>query len=1140
MSTPHLLKSKRFLPLFITQFTGAFNDNLYKNAMVILITYRIAVEQGINAQLMVTLAAGLFILPFFLFSATAGQLADANDRGMLTRRIKIAEILLVLLGAAALYSGNVYFMLLILFGLGAQSTFFGPIKYALLPQHLKEDELISGNALVEAGTFLAILLGTITGGLLVLADNGLAWVSALLLAFACMGYASSLKIPHAPALEPGMKVSWNIPRETWKIIGYSRSHRDLFLCILGISWFWLIGATFLAQFAPYAKDVLGADETVVTMFLTVFSVGIGMGSFLCNKLLKGHVQSTYVPVAALGLTLFMVDLYFASSVEFSYSGDTLMTIEQFIGQAPSIRILFDLFMVALCGGVYIVPLYAILQSRSDPTHTARVIASNNVMNALFMVASAILVLLMVKCEFTIPQVFLTIGLLNLVVAIYICKLLPDALMRSIARSVLSFLYRTQISGLEHFHAAGARKLLIANHTSFLDAALIAAYLPEKITFAVNTHIAKQWWIQPFLSLVDAFPLDPTNPLATKALIDAVKKGKTCMIFPEGRITVTGALMKIYEGPGMIADKAGAMIVPIRIDGAQYTPFSRLKKKVRIRWFPKISLTVLPPRTFDVPEDIKGRARRQRAGAQLYDVMSQMMFESSAWGQTLFRSLIDASAVHGGRHLIVEDIERQALSYRSFILHSFILGRLIVRAVKGQSTLGIMLPNAAACALTFFALHSRGLVPAMLNFTGGGAQLVTACRTANIQTVITSKRFIQQAKLESLVRDIEAGGIHITYLEDLRAIRTWADSVIGLCASVIPSWIYSRTSRGTSADDTAVILFTSGSEGTAKGVVLSHKNIQANRFQLASRIDFGPQDIVFNALPMFHSFGLTGGTLLPLLSGIRTFFYPSPLHYRIVPELVYDTNATVMFGTDTFLAGYAKYAHPYDFHSLRYAFAGAEKLKESTRAVWQEKFGVRIFEGYGATETAPVISTNTPMQNKVGTVGRLMPGMEYRLESVPGIEDAGRLWVKGANIMRGYLKSDKAGILQPPEDGWYDTGDMVALDGQGFITIKGRLKRFAKIAGEMVSLTAVEALVNALWPNHMHAAVTVPDEKKGEQIILLTDNKEAERDALMKHFKAQGASDISLPRRIVWCEKLPLLGTGKIDYVAARVLAMHEV
>jgi acyl-[acyl-carrier-protein]-phospholipid O-acyltransferase/long-chain-fatty-acid--[acyl-carrier-protein] ligase len=324
------------------------------------------------------------------------------------------------------------------------------------------------------------------------------------------------------------------------------------------------------------------------------------------------------------------------------------------------------------------------------------------------------------------------------------------------------------------------------------------------------------------------------------------------------------------------------------------------------------------------------------------------------------------------------------------------------------------------------------------------------------------------------------------------------------------------------------------------VVLSHANILANCLQLAARIDFNAADTVFNALPLFHSFGLTGGLVLPLLSGVQTFLYPSPLHYRIVPELVYDTNATILFGTNTFLLGYARQANPYDFYSVRYVFAGAERVEEKTRSLFAEKFGLRILEGYGVTEMAPVIATNTPMHYRAGTVGRLLPSIEHRLDAVPGVTEGGRLFLRGPNVMLGYLRSERPGMIEPPADGWHDTGDIVAIDSDGFLRIAGRAKRFAKVAGEMVSLAQIEVETAALWPDHQHAAIAIPDERKGEQVILLTTAPDAVRDDLLGFFKSRGLAELLVPRRVVSCTRLPLLGTGKIDYVAVKDVALQSM
>jgi len=1130
--------SERFLPLFKTQFLGAFNDNMLKNALVMLLTYRIASQAGYNVPMLVTIAGSMLIVPSIFFSATAGELADKFDKAKITRIIKIVEIGIMGLAAFGFMMTSVPVLFAALFCMGVHSTFFGPIKLALLPQHLQESELLPGNSYIEAGTFLAILLGTLVGGLLVLAPHGGLVISAALLAVAVTGLVTSRKIPVAPPHDPGLRISWNIARETFRIIDYARQDKNIFLCILGICWFWFVGATLLAEVAPFVKLFLHAQAAVVTLLLTTFSIGIGVGSLLANRLLRGRIQVTYVPAAALAISVFGVDLFFASHHAAGH-GAALMSIWQFMRTVTCWRVVFDFLMISMAGGIYIVPLYVQVQHDGAPAHLARLIAASNVLSSVFMMASALLTVVLLALHFSIPQIFLATAIANFFVAIYVCRLLPDQFIRSVLRAALTFLFRVEVRGMENYAAAGQRVLIVANHTSLLDAVLIAAFMPERLHFAVNTFFARKWWMKLVLLFVDAHTVDPTNPLAAKALIDLLKRDQKCMVFPEGRLTQTGALMKIYEGPGMIADKSGANLLPVRIDGAQYTRFSRLKGVVRLRWFPKITLTVLPAQKFDIPAEIKGRKRRQRASMQLYDVMSEMMFDSTDYRKTLFSALLTAREVHGGSQIIAEDIERKPLSFRAFLLRCFTLGRILEKRYRDQTILGVLLPNSCVTAVTFFALQKAGKVPAMLNFSAGGNVMVLACKMAEVRTVLTSRRFVKMGKLDAAVMELEAAGIEVVYLEDVGAKIGLVDKFAGLVASLFPQLAYRRVRRAVSADAPAVVLYTSGSEGTPKGVALSHANILANCSQLASRVDFGPRDKVLNVLPMFHSFGLTGGTLLPILNGIKTFYYPSPLHYRIVPELIYETNSTIMFGTDTFLSAYARFANPYDMNSIRYIFAGAEKLKDETRRVYADKYGVRVLEGYGATETSPVISINTPMHNRTGTVGRLLPGLQHKVEPVPGIMEGGALNVKGPNVMLGYFKIDKPGVIQPPEDGWYDTGDIVAVDEDGYVAIKGRTKRFAKIGGEMVSLTAVEASVARLWPAQNHAVVNIPDAKKGEQIVLLTEYRDASRDELVRHLRAEKLTELAVPRRIMVVAALPLLGTGKVDYQKAKTLAAQD-
>jgi acyl-[acyl-carrier-protein]-phospholipid O-acyltransferase/long-chain-fatty-acid--[acyl-carrier-protein] ligase len=627
-------------------------------------------------------------------------------------------------------------------------------------------------------------------------------------------------------------------------------------------------------------------------------------------------------------------------------------------------------------------------------------------------------------------------------------------------------------------------------------------------------------------------MDPSKPLAARDLIRLVAAGEPVVIFPEGRITVSGSLMKVYDGTAMIADKADAVVVPIRIEGAQRSHLSYLNgSQIKRSWFPRVTVTILPPVKLPVDPSLKGKARRNAAGAALQDVMIDAMVKNAMLDHTLFEALGHAYRDRDTGKVIIEDALGTKLTYRKLILGAQVLSRKLESGTAVGENVGVLLPNSAGVAVVFMALQNIGRVPAMLNFSAGPVNVLAAMKAAQVKTVLTSKAFIEKGKLDKLMAAISAE-VRIVYLEDVRASIGTADKIKGLLAGTAP-----RVAR--QANDPAVVLFTSGSEGTPKGVVLSHRNILANAAQALARVDANANDKVFNVLPVFHSFGLTGGMMMPLLAGIPIYMYPSPLHYRIVPELIYQTGATILFGTDTFLTGYARSAHAYDFRTLRLVIAGAEAVKDRTRQVFMERYGIRILEGYGVTETAPVLAMNTPMANRPGTVGRLSPLMESRLDPVPGIEEGGRLSVRGPNVMLGYLRAENPGVLEPLAEGWHDTGDIVAIDAAGFITIKGRAKRFAKIAGEMVSLSAVETIATTLWPQAASIAVSIPDPRKGERIVLLTTEKGAERSAIQGQAKAIGASELTVPAAIMVVDKVPLLGTGKTDYVTATTMAREQ-
>ncbi|MCJ2014491.1 acyl-[ACP]--phospholipid O-acyltransferase [Methylobacterium sp. J-076] len=1130
-----LMTARRFAPLFWCQFFSAFNDNFLKNALAFLILFGIGGEAGAgdggHGGVLVTLASAVFIGPFFILSGLGGQWADRYDKALMARRLKFAEIFAAACAVAGflLHSIPVLFVALGLFGTIA--ALFGPIKYGILPDHLRREELPAGNALVEAATFLAILLGTIAAGTAsAMGGSGLLF-GTLVMAFAVLCWLSARMIPETGEGAPDLKVDVNIARSTASLLHDLWIDTRLWRGSLIVSWFWLVGVVILSLLPVLVRQSFNGSETVITLLLATFSIGIALGSGLASWLASGRIVLLPTPVGAVLMAAFGFDLAWTvghvppppaemvGPLAFLESGHGLRTVVDFLG-------------LAMAGGLYIVPSFAAVQAWAEKAMRARIIGAVNVITAAFMVGGTLALAAMQAAGLSIASLFAIVAVLNLVVGAVVLATLPTSPFRDALSILFRAFYRLEVRGLDNIEKAGPNCIVALNHVSFLDAPLALSLLDQEPVFAIDSGIARRWWVRPFLSMTRAMPLDPTKPLATRTLINAVKSGETLIIFPEGRLTVTGSLMKVYDGAGLIADKSGVMVVPVKIDGLEQTVFSRLsRRQVRRRWWPKVTVTVMPPLRLTVDPALKGKNRRQAAGAQLYDAMSELLFRTSIIDRGLMAALIDAGESHGWHRNALEDPVSGRLTYGRLVMAANILGRKLMPLAPEGGRIGVMLPNANGTAVTFFALASAGRVPAMINFSAGVKNVLSACATAEVGTVLTSRAFIEKGRLGPLAEAM-AGAVKLVYLEDIRAGITPTDKVRGFLAPRRP--LVPRVGA-----DPAAVLFTSGSEGTPKGVVLANRCILANVAQVAARIDFGPMDKVFNVLPVFHAFGLTAALVLPLVSGVPVYLYPSPLHYRIVPELIYGTNSTVLFGTDTFLQGYARAAHAYDLRSLRYVVAGAEAIKDTTRRTWLEKFGLRILEGYGVTECGPVVALNTPMFNRFGTVGRILPGIEFRLAPVPGIEDGGRLSLRGPNIMLGYLRAERPGVLEPPPEGWHDTGDIVAIDGAGFVTIKGRAKRFAKVAGEMVSLAAVEALAAELWPDRPSAVAAVPDPRKGERLVLFTQAKDATRSAFQSFAKGKGASDVSIPAEVVVLDAIPLLGAGKVDLVAVAKLARER-
>jgi acyl-[acyl-carrier-protein]-phospholipid O-acyltransferase/long-chain-fatty-acid--[acyl-carrier-protein] ligase len=703
-------------------------------------------------------------------------------------------------------------------------------------------------------------------------------------------------------------------------------------------------------------------------------------------------------------------------------------------------------------------------------------------------------------------------------------------MKRLLRWLLRLCYRFRTEN-ESVLAAPGPVLLIPNHTSWLDWLFVGVCLEGDWRFVVSRATAESTWLRRRVMLNRrTFPIDPDSPYAVKHMAEHLRGGGRLVLFAEGRLSCTGALMKLFDGTGFLLHKTGARVITCYLRGAYRLP--RSPNPAPKKWFPTVtahfSELLTPPRLTHVTS--------AQARAELTHWVRQRMIEQRfavemALGPANVLTAIVETARQQPRKIILEDATRKPLSYRRLLVGAALLARQWQRLLAaGEQRIGVLLPNVMAMPVTLLSLWALEKTPAVLNFSTGPATMLACARLAGLKQVITSRAFLERARLD--VQPLLDAGIELIFLEEVRAAVTGPQKLAALLRLTLNPDSLTRRSRSLSPDRAAVVLFTSGSEAEPKAVELSHANLLANIRQLLSVTDIHDADRVFNCLPLFHSFGLTVGTLAPLVRGVYVFLYPTPLHYRTVPTMIYDTDCTVFLSTNTFLRGYARKAHPYDFRSVRLLFAGAEKLQETTAATWAQRFGVRILEGYGATECSPAVSLNTPLDARFGSVGRLLPGMDFRLEPLEGLPDGGRLLLRGPNVMRGYLNPD-ANATFKALGGWYDTGDIARVDADGFLYILDRARRFAKISGEMVSLTAIENALAGAFPQYglrcQVAILSRPDETKGEALIAVTNEARLTLEQIRQVIRAKGFSNLCQPRQLRYLPHIPTLGTGKINH-----------
>lgn len=707
------------------------------------------------------------------------------------------------------------------------------------------------------------------------------------------------------------------------------------------------------------------------------------------------------------------------------------------------------------------------------------------------------------------------------------------MIKSFFRWLLRVLFDFRADNIEALKAPGP-VLLVPNHTSWIDWLFLVVTLDSDWRFVVSSTSAETSWLHRKIMINDrSFPVDTTSPYAAKRMAEYLQKNGRLVLFAEGRLSRTGCLMKLFDGTGFLLHKTNAKVITCFLRGAHRLPFS--PNKDRKRWFPIVTAhfsdVLTPPHLVH----LSTTQSRTLLTNWLRDKMILQRFETEMkLGEPTLPEAILATARTWPKHVVLEDISA-SLTYRRLLIGACLLAEQFERRVaQDQRRVGVLLPNVNGTPVTLLGLWTLGKVPALLNYSTGVAVMVACCQLAGLKQVITSRAFVEKAKLK--LEPLTEAGLELIYLEDLRAQITVRDKLRALIRVRFDSGTILRAL--VAPEDTAAILFTSGSEGVPKGVELTHANILANIRQMLAVCDLQDWDRLFNALPIFHSFGLTIGTLLPLVRGSYVMLYPSPLHYRMIPTAFYHKDATIMLGTGTFLNGYARKAHALDWRSLRYMFAGAEKIQDATSATWAQKFGVRVLEGYGATECSPLITGNTPLRAKHGSAGMFLPGIEYKLEPVEGVAEGGRLLVRGPNVMRGYLNPEANAAFQAL-GGWYDTGDIVRVDDDGFVHILGRLKRFAKISGEMVSLTAVEEALAGAFPQYglrfQVAVVSKPDVDKGEILIAVANDARLQLDELRTALRMKGLPNLCVPREVVFVRDIPKLGTGKVNHRELQAL-----
>jgi acyl-[acyl-carrier-protein]-phospholipid O-acyltransferase/long-chain-fatty-acid--[acyl-carrier-protein] ligase len=1155
-TSPEVGSLRGFWALIITQFQGAFSDNVLKNLVIFVAIFGTSMTLPQQHQFGESIGA-LFSLPFILFSMAGGFLADRFSKRSVMLGVKVFELAIMSLVLAGLWTLNRNLLLACVFLMGTHSAFFGPSKYGSLPELLPERRLSWGNGLLELGTFMAIILGTVAAAVLSQKLDHRQWISGfILMALAIFGFFACLGITRVPAADPAKRFRANFPAEVWRQLRAMRGDRPLWLAVIGNTYFNFLGALLLLNLFFYGADVLKVDETHIGFLNVSLALGIGLGSVAAGYLSGGKIEYGLVPLGALGLSIFSALLALPG--------------------LSTAQALVLLALLGFTGGFFIVPISALLQHKPSRETKGEVQATANLLSFVgVFLASGAHWLLAQRLQFSPRAIFLVGGVMTLAGANYVLWLLPDALLRFVLWLLTRTVYRIRVVGRENIPTKGGA-LFVSNHLSLADAMLLLASTDRTVRFMMYKAHYELPWIRPFARMLGVIPISseqrPREMLKSLQMAsEAIKNGEVVCIFAEGQITRIGQMMPFRRGFERIMKDVEAPIIPVALDGVWGSIFSFERGRFLWKW----------PRRFPHPITVNyGKPMPHTATPfEVRQAVQELMAEAWTYRKgrmkTLHRAFVRTARTHPLRFALA-DAQNPKVRFGPALARTIFLGRRLKKTWEGQKMVGLLLPPSTSGALVNFAAMLSGKVPVNLNYTVSEETLASCIRQCEIKTVITSRAFLEKVKLKVPCEAV--------FLEELAGAPSALEKLAAFfMACCFPAALLERAlgrERKIELDDLATVIFSSGSTGEPKGVMLSHYNIGSNIEQLEQVFGLGRRDCVLGVLPFFHSFGFTGTLCLPAVVGVGAIYHPNPLDAKTIGPLVREYSATFLLATPTFLQLYMRGCAPEDFGSLRVVMTGAEKLPDRLATAFEEQFGIRPLEGYGCTECSPAVAVNThdfrsagfrQVGAKRGKIGHPLSGVSVRIvdpetRAPLPMGQAGLMLVRGPNVMRGYLgKPEKTaevlisnGSLNRsqgqsashslPSDGresggegvWYVTGDIAAFDEDGFLQITDRLSRFSKIGGEMVPHIKVEERLHELAGSTEQTFVVaaVADEKKGERLVVLHKLADDPLQVTLEKLSQTDLPNLWKPRadQFFRVESFPMLGTGKLDLRKVKEMA----